>query len=203
MRKSIVLRVALLIVAIMALGSCTWFLSVFNHMDVDGDRYELSQMATVYYGPYNDSSGTTVYEHAVVFMSDGVSLDSDGFFSGSGDYLIIGLGQSSSSLGGGDFNYSTTGAADTLLGAIAVVGYSSSSSSYDRAAFVEGGEASVRDRLTGYAIQFDLNGPDFDSNRNVDITGAYRGDADQVLDLSTSTSVHSTSSSVPAVGSVH
>lgn len=202
MRKSTVFRTALLIVAVMALGSCTWFLSVFNHMDVDGERYELSQMTTVYYGQYTDSSGNTVYEHGVLFMSDGLSVNaSSGIISGTGDYLILGFGQSSSSFEGGDFNYSTTGAADTLLGGIAVVGFSSSAGTYDKVAFVDGGNTSLRVRLTGYATQFDLWGEDGDSGGSVDISGAYRGDADQELDFSTSSS--SAQSFAPPVGSMY
>ncbi|MFW6232002.1 MAG: hypothetical protein ACOC37_03000, partial [Spirochaetota bacterium] len=111
MRKSTILRTALLIVAVMALGSCTWFISVFNHMDVDGERYPLDKMTVVYWG--TDGS---VHEHFIYLMSEGLSYSAENGMNGDGEFIILDLIGPSRSLSDGDYNYSQSLASETLYG---------------------------------------------------------------------------------------
>lgn len=174
MRKSTILRTALLIVAIMALGSCTFFSDVLgiNRFTVDGEGYPVSQLWVDYYG----SNGNGSYDVDVLLASDGFDYDTGG----RGDYIYLDLNSPSSSLENGTYTWSTERSSYTLVFGVALMGYDSDAGTLDDAVLITGGEVTFRAELLGgdQIFRLDLRGED-QNGSPVDVGGYFRGPIDE------------------------
>jgi len=166
--------VALLIVAVMALGSCTFFSDVFglNRFTVDGEAYPVSQLWLDYWG----SNGNGSYDVDVVIASEGLDYDSGG----RGDYIYLDLNSPSSSLENGTYEWSSERDDYTIVFGVAWLGLDTSAGTFDDVALITGGEVTFREELVGedQVFRFDLRGED-ENGSSVEVGGYFRGPIDE------------------------
>ncbi len=184
-------RSAVLIVAAVAmfgLGSCTWLLSGFNHIEIDGDRYELSEFAVWYLG-----GGSGLHGYNLVFTSEDLIYDPIVGADGSGQVVLLTAIYPRPEFEEGTFVYREEPEAFGIGYSAAAVGarfIDDDVVSTDYNVEFDGGQFSIRETLSGdFVIEFDFTGYDYESDREVDVTGRFRGAIDSELDLSSSGSV--------------
>lgn len=164
-----------MVVSLVALmGSCTFVggLLGLNQITVDGDSYELSQLALEYYGSNGDGS----YDVDVNIFSEGIDWDSGG----SGDWVYIDLNSPSSSFGDGTYTWSTVREDYSIVAGAVILGMNTSSETVDQVIELTDGELTLRMGLNGdHIIRFEFDGTDVQSSSAVDVTGHFRGPVDE------------------------
>ena len=173
------LLMLLVAVAILGMSSCTWLLAELNYIEIDGERYDLSDAELWYFDQVDG-----VYLHYLVFTSDNMDVSEVTWANGSGQVMLIGLGLPGRALEAGEYDYSPTLSAYAWGFGLLETGatyINESLQSADYQAELDGGSFSVAETLLGdFVFDFDLNGYDYESSQAVDVVGRYRGPVDAI-----------------------
>ena len=187
-------RVLVLLVVILTLGtlsSCNFLIGVFNHMNIDGTRYDLDDLYLEEYGLYDG-----MFEFALDIVSNGIDVTSTSY-SGSGDQLYLAFLSSAADIENGTYRYSQIPGGTITLGGGAAVGVDYNIGGYEELYLITGGSVELRKTLLdGFVVEFDLRAEEQSSGRSVDITGRFRGNPTDTFDYSGFSAVGKHSDSV-------
>ena len=190
------MKIAVAVTLVALMGSCTFVggLLGLNQVTVDGDSYELSQLALEYMG----SNGEGSYDIWVNILSEDYTWGND--VTGNGEWIAMGLTSPQFSLEGGTYTWSSSTKEFGFAGGGVFVGYDTATSEYDQIVMLTGGEVNVRKTLFGdYVFDFEIDGEDWDTGGPVDISGHYRGPIDDEDDLSASVMAPSIQQAAPSL----
>lgn len=161
--------------AILTLGSCTWLLSGFNHIEIDGERYELSDLTVGY---VDEADG--IFENVLIFTSADLDVDDEGFPSGSGNWVQLRTLFPGQAISDGTYTFSSEIEAFVVVDGFAYGGIDTVDETWDSVADLTEGQFAIRETLGGdFVFEFNFTGYDFDSEQDVSVTGRYRGPIDE------------------------
>lgn len=170
-RTGLLVLVAL---ATLSLGSCNMILGAVlpDWFEYSGDSVDVENMYIV-----TSEDGYGNYDVFVYFMGPGLSVNSQGYYEGVGDYMYIWLTLSSPELKAGDYNYNELGnpVVNTIYWGGVEFDYNSANSTNDTK--INGGTFTVKEPLVGdgWIMEWELNTP------SGSLEGQFRGEETDII----------------------
>ena len=148
------IQVAVLVAAVLALGSCGFLFGVIfpNEFIVDGATFGATKVYAVNWG--QNASGN--YDIEIYMVPDTMSIDADGYLTGQGDYAWFWINTLAPAIGANTYAFNPSASEfipGTLYWGGAVLGFGTASPSFY---FLEGGVLDIATAVIGDEFIFDF-----------------------------------------------
>lgn len=174
--------IAAIVTSVLSIGSCTWFLSIFNSFRVAGKSYSLDKMIIQVDGPYDGLYGVDI-----IMMSEDLDIADSGFLTGEGHIVVLSLISSDNGIAEDDYVWGpdfTDPIAGLLLDGLAAANVVGETETPDVLYWLTDGSLSVRQTVDGALhLEGDFEGEEDSTSSVATISLSYRGEVDEERDL--------------------